>query len=96
MSLSEKQSKPHWSYLPWEALEAVVRVFDFGATKYEPRGWETVPDAISTYRDAAQRHLAAMMRGELRDPETGELHAAHLASCALIIAWHQLRESCSR
>lgn len=90
-SVAAKKQKAHWSYLPWEALEAVVRVFDFGAKKHAPRGWEAVPDAIAVYKDAAQRHLSAMMRGETTDPETGEFHAAHLACCALVIVWHEIK-----
>lgn len=84
--------KVRWFIVPWDALRQVAEVFEFGARKYKPRGWETVPDAVENYRDAAQRHLAAMFVGEVRDPESGFLHASHLACCALVIAWHQLRE----
>ena len=89
--VSIKVRKARWSIAPWEAIAHVVEVFEFGARKYEARGWETVPDAVTVYQNAAQRHLAAMFMGEIRDRESGLLHAAHLACCALVIAWHQLR-----
>lgn len=87
--IKEKSTKPRYSLLPWEALARVVAVFEFGAVKHSVHGWKTVPDAIQIYKDAAARHLAAMMRGEWYDSETHESHAAHLACCALIIVWHQ-------
>lgn len=58
---------------------------EFGARKHSENGWRQVPDCYNVYTDAAQRHLAAIMRGEQVDPETGELHAAHLSACALIM-----------
>jgi hypothetical protein len=86
-----KVAKDLWTLLPWEALESVVRVMMIGAKKYRPRGWEDVPNVIEVYKNAAARHLSAMMRGEVWDAESNEPHAAHLACCALIVTWHQLR-----
>lgn len=91
-ALETKARKVRWSIVPWDALQQVAEVFEFGAKKYKARGWEEVVDAVEVYRNAAQRHLAAMFRGEIRDPESGYLHASHLACCALVIAWHQLKE----
>ena len=91
-SIVAKRQKVRWTILPWEALSSVARVFDYGAKKHSPRGWETVPNAIDVYKDAAARHMERIMLGEVLDPDTGEPHAAHLACCALVIAWHQMRE----
>lgn len=90
-SVAAKRAKLRWTIIPWEPLSAAVRVFDFGAKKHSPRGWETVPDAIEVYKDAAARHFDKIMLGEVLDPDTGEPHAVHLACCALVIAWHQMR-----
>lgn len=92
-SMAQKRTKLRWSFLPWEALTEVVEVFGYGARKHSPRGWADLEPqgAIQDYKDAAQRHLAAMMQGEVWDAETGRLHAAHLACCALIVAYHQLK-----
>lgn len=64
------------------ALEALGRVSGFGATKYERgnylRGYDW-----SLSVDALYRHFLAFQAGEDRDPESGELHTAH-------VAWHGL------
>lgn len=65
-------------YFP-RAIERVAAISTFGASKYAWRGWETVPDGINRYSDALGRHLLYEARGELVDPDSGELHAAHAA-----------------
>jgi len=65
------------------ALEEVGRVGTFGANKYTPNGWMTVPDGVNRYTDAMLRHYLAECQGELIDPQTKLFHAAHLAWNAL-------------
>ncbi len=60
------------------ALAAVCRVLDYGAKKYGPANFAKV---------ASERYDTAMIRHALsegRDVDTGELHVAHVACCALI------------
>lgn len=62
---------------PW-AHEQMVNVLTVGANKYAERNWEkgmTWSNVIASLK----RHLNAIEKGEDYDPETGELHAAHLA-----------------
>jgi hypothetical protein len=79
-----KPSKLRWGLLPWAALELVVRVLEYGAQKYSPNGWRTVPNGAEVYREACLRHAAAIGRGEWVDTESGLPHAAHLACDCLI------------
>ena len=65
------------------ALAAVVDVGTYGARKYTDNGWKEVPNGVERYTDAMYRHLLAESRGELRDEDTGILHAAHTAWNAL-------------
>ena len=58
----------------------------FGARKYAPDNWRRVPDLRQRYTGAALRHINAMRRGELRDPESGLLHAAHAIANLSFIA----------
>lgn len=60
------------------AHEQMVRVLTKGAEKYSERNWEGGM-AWSKILASTERHLAAIKAGEDYDPETGELHAAHLA-----------------
>lgn len=67
------------------ALEAVGEVGTYGARKYVPGGWREVPGARERYMDAMLRHLLHRMQGELRDPESGKDHLAHVAWNALAV-----------
>lgn len=66
------------SYFP-RAISAVAAVSAFGASKYAWKGWEGVPDGYNRYSDAMVRHLAYEGEGEVLDPDSGLLHAAHCA-----------------
>ena len=78
--------------LPFEALEAVAEVLTHGARKYSDIGWQTVENGERRYLAALLRHLAARERGEMTDPESGLLHAAHMAADALFILWFELQK----
>lgn len=64
------------------ALLEVGKVGAYGAAKYSPNGWLSVPDAVARYTDAMFRH--ALREGiEPHDEESGLLHAAQVAWNAL-------------
>jgi hypothetical protein len=67
------------------ALTAVAEVGTFGAMKYTPKGWETVPNGAQRYADAGIRHYLKRKSGELIDADSGLLHKAHEA-------WNHLAE----
>lgn len=62
---------------PW-AHEQMVNVLTKGAQKYAERNWERGM-LWSNVIASLERHFVAIKSGEDFDPETGELHAAHLA-----------------
>ncbi|QDP50620.1 MAG: hypothetical protein Tp1125DCM00d2C21254131_61 [Prokaryotic dsDNA virus sp.] len=70
------------SYFP-RAISAVAEVSAFGASKYEWNGWRGVDDGYNRYSDAMVRHLGYEGSGEVLDPDSGLLHAAHAAWNAL-------------
>lgn len=57
------------------ALLSVADVGTFGAAKYTPHGWISVPDGEGRYLDAAMRHL--LKQGI--DDDSGIDHLAHAA-----------------
>lgn len=69
-------------YFP-RAIEQVAAVSTFGASKYAWKGWQSVPEGIERYSDAMVRHLFSEGKGEITDPDSGLLHAAHAAWNAL-------------
>ena len=87
MTTKHDQSKPRFSLIPNGTLNAVIRVLEFGATKYQAYGWKHVPDAKTRYYDAMQRHIDAWWQGEKKDRETGESHLAHAVCCTLFLMW---------
>lgn len=78
------KEKPDCSLLGYfgRALLEVARVGTFGAKKYTRGGWQYVDDGINRYAAAMLRHYFKEERGEI-DDDSGLLHAAHEAWCAL-------------
>ena len=76
-----------------EALWEVGEVGTYGASKYTPRGWLSVPDAGERYRDALLRHYLQYRGGEARDRESQLLHLAHLAWNALAVLQLELKNN---
>lgn len=73
------------------ALSAVCEVGTYGAQKYTPSGWRSVPDGVERYTDAMGRHLLMEPR-ETVDPDSGLSHAAHVAWNALARLELMIRE----
>jgi len=85
--------KPEYGLIPAFALEEVAKVLSYGANKYAPNNWRHVENSPKRYYDAAQRHIWAIARGEVNDPESGFAHAAHAATCLLFLIEYQLGTS---
>lgn len=58
------------------ALEAVSEVYHYGSAKYKDRNWERGYD-WSLSIDSCYRHLVAVTRGQMSDPESGLPELAH-------------------
>lgn len=77
--------KRDFTLLPWDSVERIVEVLEFGAQKYSRDNWRYVDDAKHRYTKAALRHLIAYTKGEVEDPESGMPHLAHLGCCILFL-----------
>ena len=75
--------KPEYGLLPAYALEEVVKVLTFGASKYDRDNWRKLDNLPRRYFDAAQRHMWATKRKESHDPESDLHHIAHSICCLL-------------
>lgn len=88
MTIKHDQNKPNMQLVLGGfaiALMEVSLVGTMGAEKYTPGGWKTVPNGRERYTSAMLRHWAADASGELKDPESGISHLAHMAWNALAI-----------
>ena len=87
MTVKHDAGKWRFSLLPIKPLRDVVSVLEFGASKYMPDNWKTVPDARERYFNACIRHVTAWWSGERRDSESGLPHLAHAICCLLFLLW---------
>ena len=84
-------NKPQWSILPFEALEEVVKVFMYGAKKYNKNNFRQGFEA-SRLVDASLRHIISWNKGIDNDPETNISHLAHATCCLLMLLTNQLED----
>lgn len=90
------KGKLRFSLFPQEALWGIIEVLEHGAAKYAVNNWMHVEDACTRYFDALHRHLAAMERGELMDPDSGLPHAWHMCCSAIIAGAQYMADPASR
>lgn len=70
--------------IPPDSLTQLAKVFDIGAKKYSPRGWETGM-AWSRVLDPMFRHILKWMKGEKYDQTDGQHHLASVAWACLVL-----------
>jgi len=80
--------KRDWSLLPYDSIEEIAKVLEFGKIKYAAWNWtEGGGFKYTRVFNASMRHLLAFMRGEDKDPDSGLSHIAHLA-CNVLFLLH--------
>ncbi len=84
--------KLRYDLIPPEALRALADVLTYGAEKYAPDNWKSVPDAKARYTAALYRHLEAWRSGEQTDAESGRHHLAHAITNVAFLIWFEERE----
>lgn len=85
------EGKADWSLVPFEALEGMVKVLEFGAKKYSRNNWQT-NGGFEWLRvfSSTMRHMFAWVSGEDNDKESGFSHISH-AQCNLLFLAHYIR-----
>ena len=86
-ALRYNEGKPKWSLVHYGSLIPMVRVLEFGAKKYAPKNWQK-PMPLDQILESMQRHLAAIMDGELYDKESGIHHMGHIQANAMFYNYH--------
>lgn len=89
------QGKRDWSLLPYDSIEEIIKVLEFGAKKYNEPGqgpdtWNWAKGAgLGKWRTLAAifRHLTSYAKGETYDPESGLNHLAHVG-CGVLFLLH--------
>jgi hypothetical protein len=84
------QDKLPWYLLPSDAVDDVLEVLQYGATKYGDRNWERGMSWSRPF-SALMRHMWSWWRGETYDQESGKPHLAHAACCVLFLLAYERR-----
>jgi hypothetical protein len=79
------KTKPNYSLVPPKALESIVKVFTYGATKHGDFTFTRDGESLSSQITKAMRHIQEWRMGSVVDDETGESPLAH-AAARLVIA----------
>lgn len=82
----KNNGKLKWSLVSWKALEPMVEVLMFGATKYAPWNWAKGLK-YTEISESLQRHLNSFMEGEDNDPESKLSHIGHIMCNALFLSY---------
>lgn len=86
-SLRYNEGKPQWSLVDFKSLEPMVRVMEYGCTKYSRDNWKKGLDTTQIL-ESLSRHLFALMSGEIIDPESEQEHIGHIMANAMFWQYH--------
>ena len=87
--IKHDSEKLRWSLVPFDAMEEVVKVLEYGAKKYAPDNWKHVDNGEERYFNAMMRHLVAYRNGERKDPDSGLSHISHAICSGLFLLWKE-------
>lgn len=89
VAVRDDEHKTNWCLMPFEALEEINKVLEFGANKYSANNWQQGSGfKYSRVLNSLLRHVFAFMRGEDKDPESGFSHMAHAGCNVLFILYY--------
>lgn len=87
VGMKNDQDKVRMELMPLDVVENCAKVLTFGAKKYADNSWQNLPNFWNRYKGALLRHLTAIDKGELIDPESGLPHIDHILCNAVFLDW---------
>jgi hypothetical protein len=91
LALRDNKGKPELSQVDPLLMEEVARVLEFGAKKYARNNWRK-GQPVTKLLDSGMRHMAAILRGEDIDAESGCKHWAHVCCNMMFLGCQEGRE----
>ena len=86
VGLRFNKGKLRWSLMDYKSMEPLIRVLMMGAEKYDDHNWKKGLDKTEIL-ECLQRHLAALMDGEINDQESGLPHIGHIMANAMFYSY---------
>lgn len=80
------EGKVRWGLVDFQSLEPMVKVLEFGATKYDDHNWKKGLPTVEIC-ESLIRHLTSYLAGEDIDPESGLSHIGHIQCNAMFLAY---------
>lgn len=80
------EGKRKWSLIDFRTMENMVKVLEYGATKYSANNWKKGLKVTETC-ESMIRHLLAFIGGENNDPESGLSHIGHIQCNAMFLEY---------
>jgi len=92
--LKEKKKQKYRTLLfPLNVFKELIKVYEYGANKYEVDDWKThVEKTPEDFINAFYRHIHSHLEGELRDKESGLPHLAHAITNLCNLLWLALKK----
>jgi len=91
IAATHDEGKPPLAYLPWDALDEVAMVQEYGHVKYGSFWNYRKGIQVGRNLSCAIRHIRAYMNGENNDKESQRNHLAH-AACRLLFTLQNLKD----
>jgi hypothetical protein len=85
-ALRYNQGKLEWSLVDFDSLEGLVRVLEYGKSKYARDNWK-LGMPVTQVTESLMRHLFAFAKGEDVDPESGCRHISHVLCNAMFLEY---------
>jgi len=81
--------KTDWSLMPWECVEEINKVLEFGAKKYSAHNWrDGTGFSWTRVLSSLLRHTFSWARGEDLDPESGLSHLSHMGCNVIFLIYY--------
>lgn len=89
------QGKLEWNLMPEPALEEVMKVLQYGKSKYGDWNWLDNSANVnwSRYLNALERHLKKFKNGQDLDAESRLYELAHIVCNALMLLQYQIQNT---
>lgn len=84
------KGKVQWSLAYWPAVEEMVRVLEYGASKYSADNWKQGQNREELL-ESMQRHVLALMKGEEEDSDPKAIpthHIGHIMCNCMFYFYH--------